>query len=142
MDIPIERITGFTSEYVTGFKKITGQDSIQLYYRDIRQLAEHLFSHPLLHDYMITNPWIATRNGERVYNDLSTSNWWLNLQKEVGEETVILALMFSSDMTLVSTNARKKAWPLYLTLGNIPTVDLSVTRRTISHIEFWLFCRL
>lgn len=30
---------------------------------------------------------------------------------------VVLAMMLSSDQTLVSSNGRQKAWPVYLKLG-------------------------
>ena len=83
---------------------------------------------------MLKNPYFATREDERVYNDISTSQWWFNLQQEVGDKTVVLAIMLFSDMTLVSDNGRKKAWPLYLTLGNIP--------KSVRYLECFRACRV
>ncbi|CAO3638345.1 unnamed protein product [Mucor hiemalis] len=119
-EIAIEDITGITPEIIKDFKSYTSSEKIKLHYRDIKELVQHLFSHPLLQKYIILNPSIATREGEAVYNDISNSNWWLDLQQKIGQQTVIIPLMLSSDMTLVSQNARKKTWPLYLTIGNIP----------------------
>jgi hypothetical protein len=80
------------------------------------------------------NPFIAKRDGEKVYNDISTSQWWCDIQNKVGFDTVVLCIMLFSDMTLVSGNGRKKAWPLYLSSGNIP--------KSIRYQESFRACRV
>ncbi|SAM00090.1 hypothetical protein [Absidia glauca] len=70
---------------------------------------------------MILSPATATRYNEVVYDDLHTSQWWSDLQRSVGDDdVVILPLMLSSDATLVSGNGKNKAWPIYMTIGNVP----------------------
>ncbi|KAG1437254.1 hypothetical protein G6F56_013196 [Rhizopus delemar] len=127
-------IQGFNQEYVDGFRDNTGSTEIQLTYGKIDKLVEYLFSLPTLWEYMLKNPYIAKRDDERVYNDIPTSQWWHDLQQEVGLDTVVLAVMLFSNMTLVNNNGRKKAWPLYLTLGNIP--------KSIRYLEAYRACRV
>ncbi|KAG2745346.1 hypothetical protein P692DRAFT_201841314 [Suillus brevipes Sb2] len=58
---------------------------------------------------------------ERVYDELYTSDAWLEAQDNPGcsLERVIAGLMFFSDATHLANFGMAKAWPLYLYFGNL-----------------------
>ncbi|CAI5503845.1 unnamed protein product, partial [Closterium sp. Naga37s-1] len=57
--------------------------------------------------------------GQRRYSTPETGTWWHNAQDHVGEGEVVAAIMLYSDVTHLSENGRKLAWPVMMTLGNI-----------------------
>ncbi|KAF8593917.1 hypothetical protein BDV93DRAFT_565982 [Ceratobasidium sp. AG-I] len=58
-----------------------------------------------------------------------TGNWWLKIQKLLPYGATLVPLIFSSNKTtLMNAPGDKKAWPVYLTIGNIP----KATRRHVS----------
>ena len=74
--------------------------------------------------------WKHPINGteQQVFDELYTSDAWLkahdNLQKQPNEpgcrlEKVIAAMMFSSDATTLASFGTAKAWPVYLSFGNV-----------------------
>ncbi|CAO3588828.1 unnamed protein product [Absidia cylindrospora] len=120
--IDIATVKGFPVDHIDDFKRATNNTPISLTYRNIHTLTEHIFSSPHLQDNMILTPSKATRNNESVIDDINTANWWWSMQYEVlnDADIVIIPLMLSSDATLVSGNGRQRAWPMYLTIGNVP----------------------
>jgi hypothetical protein len=120
MTIDITTIEDFPTEYIDAFRQATNNEPLVLFHRNIHRLTEHIFSLPNLSDQMILSPSKATRYDEKIFDDLHTSNWWAEMQGNVGDEKVVIPLMVSSDATLVTGNGKKKAWPMYLTIGNVP----------------------
>ncbi|SAL96396.1 hypothetical protein, partial, partial [Absidia glauca] len=117
--IDLTTVANFPLEHLADFEKAT--DPMIFLHRNIYDLTQHIFSLPHLAQHMILSPAIATRYNEVVYDDLHTSQWWSDLQRSVGDDdVVILPLMLSSDATLVSGNGKNKAWPIYMTIGNVP----------------------
>lgn len=70
--------------------------------------------------------WHSGRSDQRVYDELYTSNAWLNAHRDIQELPVpncklpraIVALMFWSDSTCLSEFGTKSLWPIYLFFGN------------------------
>ncbi|KAI8136368.1 hypothetical protein BJV82DRAFT_676797 [Fennellomyces sp. T-0311] len=80
---------------------------------------------------MILEPVKQYRNGERIYTDIHTGEWWERLQLKLPDKnTVVLAIMLSSDQTTVCHNGRHKVWPLYIKLANVP---MSIRDKEDSH---------
>ncbi|KAI8140610.1 hypothetical protein BJV82DRAFT_562056 [Fennellomyces sp. T-0311] len=111
-------IDGFPERHIEEFRREAGK--IFFSYRDIIALCELLFSYRPFWDHTILNAAIVTRDGERVYTDIYSGNWWENGQRKLPKGDVLLAIMLASDQADVSANGREKAWPLYLKLGNTP----------------------
>ncbi|EIW76990.1 hypothetical protein CONPUDRAFT_62545, partial [Coniophora puteana RWD-64-598 SS2] len=66
----------------------------------------------------------------RVYDEMWTGDWWWNLQKTLPPGATIAPVILASDKTqLTSFSGDKSAWPIYLSIGNIPG---SVRRRPSS----------
>ena len=53
-----------------------------------------------------------------VYGELWTGDWWKEQQAELGNDAMILALIFYADETNVTFNGRKMH-PAYISLGNL-----------------------
>ncbi|KAG2031067.1 hypothetical protein BDR03DRAFT_936474 [Suillus americanus] len=54
---------------------------------------------------------------------MNTGKWWWNTQKCLGHEcpgVTIIPVMISSDKTQVTLFRNKTAYPVYMTIGNIP----------------------
>ncbi|SAM02965.1 hypothetical protein [Absidia glauca] len=121
--INLASIDNFPMNCIADFEKAVGP--MVFLHRNIKELAEHI----------LLSPSTATRHDEVVYDDLHTSQWWSKVQHDIGDDgAVVIPLMLSSDATLVSTNARHKAWPIYLTLGNVP--------KSIRYKKEYLACRV
>ncbi|KAG5636644.1 hypothetical protein H0H81_007301 [Sphagnurus paluster] len=57
---------------------------------------------------------------ERVFDEMWTANWWWKIQELLPKGATIAPLILSSDKTQLSQfRGDKKAWPVYLTIGNI-----------------------
>ncbi|KAG2227538.1 hypothetical protein INT45_002223 [Circinella minor] len=74
---------------------------IHFNYRNIKDVCQLLFSHPIFWKVMINQP----------------SEFWEELQFP---GNIILSIILASDRTVISGNGRHKARPLYLKLENIP----------------------
>ncbi|KAI6026018.1 hypothetical protein EDC04DRAFT_2869309 [Pisolithus marmoratus] len=63
----------------------------------------------------------ADAKGEKhIYDEMWTGDWWWDVQTKLPKGTVIAPVILSSDKTsLLVFSGDKKAWPVYLTIGNI-----------------------
>ena len=57
-------------------------------------------------------------DGQRIYSELWTANWWRRQQESLGENTNVLVPIFYMDETPVSYNGRNMH-PIYFSLGNL-----------------------
>lgn len=118
-----------------------------LYARNVIECLEALYGDPVFARYLIhkperhfTRPGTPTDERRRVYHDMHTGNWWWEIQvntfrmltmcvdlpsfQHVLEaqkpEATVMPLIISTDQTQVALSGRKKAYPLYLTIGKLP----------------------
>ncbi|KAG2216158.1 hypothetical protein INT45_008918 [Circinella minor] len=89
---------------------------IHFSYRNIKDVCQLLFSHSIFWKVMINQPSIYKQNGERVFLDIDSGEFWEELQLRF-PDNIILSIILASDQTVISGNGRHKAWPLYLKLG-------------------------
>ncbi|KAI6010449.1 hypothetical protein EDC04DRAFT_2871203 [Pisolithus marmoratus] len=63
----------------------------------------------------------ADEKGENhIYDEMWTGDWWWDMQTQVPKGAVVAPVILSSDKTSLSIfSGDKKAWPVYLTIGNI-----------------------
>ncbi|KDQ31134.1 hypothetical protein PLEOSDRAFT_1008869, partial [Pleurotus ostreatus PC15] len=58
---------------------------------------------------------------ERVYSEMWTGNWWNTLQGKLAKGATIAPVIIATDKThLTQFSGSKSAYPVYLTIGNIP----------------------
>jgi hypothetical protein len=135
--------------------------STTFFYRDIVHCVEYLLAQTAYQNDMVYGPVREHNgNGERMYSEMHTADWWwdtqvrdsrfyhvLNLtshilndfQKTLPEGATLVPIIGMSDQThLTNFSGDKKAWPVYLTIGNI----LSRTRNCPSKMAIMLIALL
>ncbi|KAJ7728556.1 hypothetical protein B0H14DRAFT_3518585 [Mycena olivaceomarginata] len=79
----------------------------------------HLYSR----DIMECRHYIDKDKTIRMYHNMHTGKWWWSTQEEVEKEhpgATIIPIIISSDKTQLTVFGNKTAYPVYMTIGNIP----------------------
>lgn len=107
-----------------------------LYYLDAKKVLSALFRRPDLQKYMVYEPVVERdSSGLRIYSEMHTAEKWHRIQGELPPGAVIMAVIGGSDATqLTVLGGDQKAWPVYISLGNI----LHKARRKLSNECFIL----
>ncbi|KAG1825461.1 uncharacterized protein BJ212DRAFT_1443604 [Suillus subaureus] len=104
---------------------ITGE-AFDVYYHDIIKCVKSLYSDLDFARYLTFAPeWHYTDEDQTVclFHDMHTGKWWWEMQKKLDEHCpggTIVLIIISSDKTQVTMFCNKTAYPIYLTIGNIP----------------------
>ncbi|KAG0644869.1 hypothetical protein HOY80DRAFT_877864 [Tuber brumale] len=86
-------------------------------------LSQKCFAQDIV--YALVKDWDSETPPARVYSEMHTRDWWWETQDSLPEGTTLVPIICSSDVAfLTNFSGDKKAWPIYLTIGNI----LSKTR--------------
>ncbi|KAF5346250.1 hypothetical protein D9758_014405 [Tetrapyrgos nigripes] len=111
-------------------------ESFEIYFRDIMECVEALFRDPKFAPYMKFVPekhWTDSSKQTRMFHDMHTGEWWWSRQVYLDRTRpggTIVPIILSSDKTLVTNFRGRSAYPLYLTLGNIPK---EIRKKASSH---------
>ncbi|KAG9084408.1 hypothetical protein FRC06_004093 [Ceratobasidium sp. 370] len=94
---------------------------LDLWKRDTLEVVRQLLSDPRFRDHICYAPERHTNTeGQRVYSETWTGEWWWRIQNLLGEHATAMPVIVASDATQLSVlSGSKKAWPVYLTIGNI-----------------------
>lgn len=103
-------------------------DRVPFHYRDIVATIKYIIRQPCFETRFISAPAIAKLDngeGERVYADLHTGDWWHQAQNDLPDRRgTIIPLIFASDgVMLTQHSGSKEAWPIYMAIGNVPMED-------------------
>ncbi|KAF8870084.1 hypothetical protein BD779DRAFT_1456037 [Infundibulicybe gibba] len=102
--------------------EIVGED-MELWYRDPVECIKELLSNPAFKDsisYVPERVYTSSDGDDRIYDEMWTGDWWWDTQTKLPDGAAIAPLILASDKTQLSQfQGDKKAWPVYLTLGNI-----------------------
>ncbi|KAJ7756682.1 hypothetical protein B0H16DRAFT_1662562 [Mycena metata] len=96
------------------------------YSRDIIECVRALWGDSDFAPYLFVAPerhYIDKNRTVRMYHNMHTGKWWWSTQKEVEKEhpgATIIPIIISSDKTQLTVFGNKTAYPVYMTLGNIP----------------------
>ncbi|KAG8836053.1 hypothetical protein FRB91_000169 [Serendipita sp. 411] len=94
-----------------------------LLYRDPLGVIEDFFSRPSLAPYLEFAPrrvWSNDSKHSRIYSEMATGDWWWTTQEMLPNGATVVPVILGSDKThLTQFTGDKKAWPLYMSLGNI-----------------------
>jgi hypothetical protein len=94
-----------------------------LYYRNPMDAIRTLLSRPDLKEAMEFTPrrvWETPAHTGRLYTELFTGKWAWRTQVSLPYGATLIPVILASDKTHLTVHAGdKKAWPLYMTLGNI-----------------------
>ncbi|KAG1844739.1 hypothetical protein C8R48DRAFT_617813 [Suillus tomentosus] len=101
-------------------------EAFDVYFRDILQCVKALFGDPELAPHLVFAPERHYSNEDktqRIYHDMYTGDWWWHTQKRLENEkpgATIIPILLSSDKTQVTMFRNKSAYPIYMTIGNLP----------------------
>ncbi|KAL1680947.1 hypothetical protein EV122DRAFT_206846 [Schizophyllum commune] len=98
-----------------------------VYYRDILACVRALLGDVDFCPVLMFCPerhYMDETRQQRLYHDMNTGKWWWDTQRvEARPEckgATIIPIIFSSDKTQLTLFRNKSAYPLYMTIGNIP----------------------
>ncbi|KAF8889384.1 hypothetical protein BD779DRAFT_1671930 [Infundibulicybe gibba] len=118
--------------------EIIGEE-MELWYRNPIECIKELVGNPAFGDSISFVPervYTSSDGDDRIYDEMWTGDWWWNTQGKLPDGAAITPLILSSDKTQLSQfQGNKKAWPVYLTIGNI---SKEVRRRPSAHATLLL----
>ncbi|KAM6489569.1 hypothetical protein JOM56_014988 [Amanita muscaria] len=104
-----------------------GGEVITMYARDIILCVQALYGDPSFTRSLILKPERHYKRlgnqWRRVFHDMHTGEWWWELQNILEARkpgATIAPLIISSDKTQITLFGNKTAYPVYLTIGNLP----------------------
>ncbi|KAF9477316.1 hypothetical protein BDN70DRAFT_838060, partial [Pholiota conissans] len=103
-----------------------GGENVEIYSRDVLECIKALYSDPQHARYLVFAPerhYADADKTQRLYRDMHTGKWWWDTQKFLEnkkEGATIIPIILSSDKTQVTLFRNKTAYPVYLTIGNLP----------------------
>ncbi|EIM87895.1 uncharacterized protein STEHIDRAFT_22047, partial [Stereum hirsutum FP-91666 SS1] len=106
---------------------VDGQSS-EFYHRSAMDGIRALYGDPEYASELLTEPvrlFTDDTMETRIYNQMNTGDWWWKAQvslmiPSLPPSATVVPLIFSSDTTQLTLFRNKAAYPIYLTLGNIP----------------------
>ncbi|KAF9486934.1 hypothetical protein BDN71DRAFT_1485414 [Pleurotus eryngii] len=105
---------------------LVGGEVCEVFYRDVVACIRALFGDPDFMPYLVFRPekhYVDETKAERMFHDMHTGRWWWSTQEELDKTNpgaTIIPIIISSDKTQLTLFRNKSAYPLYLTIGNIP----------------------
>ncbi|TBU36601.1 hypothetical protein BD309DRAFT_1069783 [Dichomitus squalens] len=105
---------------------VVAGESFEVYIRDILACIESLFSDPEFAPLLLLVPerhYTDADQTVRVYFDMNTGKWWWSTQKQLERDrpgATVIPVIISSDKTQLTTFGNKTAYPVYMTIGNLP----------------------
>ncbi|KAH7905034.1 hypothetical protein BJ138DRAFT_1233443 [Hygrophoropsis aurantiaca] len=103
-----------------------GDETFDLFSRDILECIRALYGDPEHAQYLSFAPerhYTDANKTECLYHEMHTGKWWWSTQ-EILEKTkpgaTIVPVILSSDKTQITLFRNKTAYPVYLTIGNLP----------------------
>ncbi|KAH7872867.1 uncharacterized protein C8R40DRAFT_1150820 [Lentinula edodes] len=119
-EIPARR-PAFTRKEV-----VIGGEAFDLYKRPIEDCIRALYGSPDHARYLCVSPerhYSDANKTQRLYHDMHTGKWWWNTQVQLEQDkpgATIVPVIISSDKTQITLFRNKSAYPVYLTIGNLP----------------------
>ncbi|KAK1226388.1 hypothetical protein PQX77_010633, partial [Marasmius sp. AFHP31] len=105
---------------------VVAGEAFEFYHRDILECVKALWGDPDLSSHLIVYPerhYTDDTRSTRVYHNMHTGDWWWATQEEVEKTNpgaTIIPIIISSDKTQLTVFGNKTAYPVYVSIGNIP----------------------
>ncbi|KAJ7768569.1 hypothetical protein B0H14DRAFT_2402665 [Mycena olivaceomarginata] len=105
---------------------VVNGEVFHLYSRDILECVRALWGDTSFAPYLFVVPeqhYIDKEKTIRMYHNMHTGKWWWSTQEAVGKDhpgATIIPIIISSDKTQLTVFGNKTAYPVYMTIGNIP----------------------
>ncbi|KAG8710887.1 hypothetical protein FRC11_004010 [Ceratobasidium sp. 423] len=116
------RITRKITGNVVGANKKKLTELVEIWIRDILEVVRELLGNVTYGKQLVFVPQkVYLDNGERKIDEMWTADWWNEIQKKLPPGATVIPIIISSDATqLTNFSGGKSAWPVYITIGNIP----------------------
>ncbi|KAI0366896.1 hypothetical protein BV20DRAFT_1025390 [Pilatotrama ljubarskyi] len=101
-------------------------EAFEVYYRDVLECIRALFGDPEFANDLLLVPerhYTDESRQTRVFFDMHTGDWWWRIQKILDRRSpggTVIPVIISSDKTQLTVFGNKTAYPVYLTIGNLP----------------------
>ncbi|KAJ3017898.1 hypothetical protein NUW54_g471 [Trametes sanguinea] len=101
-------------------------EAFEFYYRDVLECLRALFGDPEFARDLLLVPerhYTDASRQARVYFDMNTGDWWWRIQRLLDRRCpggTVIPVIISSDKTQLTVFGNKTAYPVYLTIGNLP----------------------
>ncbi|KAF8337856.1 hypothetical protein F5887DRAFT_1077979 [Amanita rubescens] len=101
-------------------------ESVTLYSRNVVECIKALYGDAEFASHLVFSPerhYTARDKSQRIYHELHTGEWWWEAQIILEQDkrgATIIPVIISSDRTQVTQFGSKSAYPVYLTIGNLP----------------------
>ncbi|KAH8091759.1 hypothetical protein BXZ70DRAFT_1040234 [Cristinia sonorae] len=98
----------------------------EVYFRDVLECISSLYGDPDFASHLVYLPERHYADADqtiRLYHDIYTGKWWWVTQDILEKRkpgATIIPVLVSSDKTQVTSFGGKTAYPIYLTIGNLP----------------------
>ncbi|KAJ7501623.1 hypothetical protein B0H11DRAFT_1908057 [Mycena galericulata] len=105
---------------------VVNGEVFHLYSRDILECVRALWGDTDFAPYLFVAPekhYIDNGKTIRMYHNMHTGKWWWATQDAVEKDNpgaTIIPIIISSDKTQLTVFGNKTAYPVYMTIGNIP----------------------
>ncbi|KAG9089283.1 hypothetical protein FRC06_001638, partial [Ceratobasidium sp. 370] len=100
------------------------KEEIELWVRDIVEVVQELIRNTAYGNKLVFVPQRVEINNDpssRKIDEMWTADWWMRIQKLLPPGATVVPIVLSSDATqLTNFLGGKSAWPVYITIGNIP----------------------
>ncbi|KAF8986202.1 hypothetical protein BDQ17DRAFT_1492996 [Cyathus striatus] len=105
---------------------LVGSEVCDVYFRDVMACVRALFGDSNFAPYLVFAPEKHHTDGGRgvgMYHDMYTGRWWWKTQAALEQHApgaTIIPIIISTDKTQLTLFRNKSAYPVYLSIGNIP----------------------
>ncbi|KAK7024551.1 hypothetical protein VNI00_016226 [Paramarasmius palmivorus] len=105
---------------------VVAGESFEFFYRNILDCIRALWGDRDLTPYLIMCPerhYTDQTKDIQLFHSMHTGKWWWATQKEIEKTNpgaTIIPLIISTDKTQLTVFGNKTAYPVYITIGNIP----------------------
>ncbi|KAI1785454.1 hypothetical protein LXA43DRAFT_976229 [Ganoderma leucocontextum] len=119
-------------------KRLSFQDcpdqKFTIRHRNVLDAIRSLWGDPALAKYLVYKPrhvFADATKQKRIYSEMCTGNWWHAIQSRLPAGATLAPVILATDKTqLTQFSGGKSAYPIYLTLGNLPK---AVRRKSSLH---------
>ncbi|KAI0065024.1 hypothetical protein BV25DRAFT_1869164 [Artomyces pyxidatus] len=101
-------------------------ETFEFYHRDPLECIKALYGDPTFAPHLAFAPQRHYEDEDqtiRIYNEMHTGKWWWRTQSAVEAREpggTIIPVLISTDKTQITLFRNKSAYPIYMTIGNIP----------------------
>ncbi|KAJ7736807.1 hypothetical protein B0H16DRAFT_1326346 [Mycena metata] len=126
------QLNAIIDEKLPGRPKFTRSEVVvagevfELYSRNIIECVRALFGDTDFAPYLFVVPerhYADKDQTIRLYHNMHTAKWWWSTQEQVEQDNpgaTIIPILLSSDKTQLTMFGNQTAYPVYMTIGNIP----------------------